>query len=651
MADILVSPGISITETDRSAYAARPLVAGAALIGPTVKGQVNIPTKVTSYNDYVRRFGTLFEIEENNALVQQEFLTSLAAKSYFEQGGDTLLVVRVAPENYFKEAEGTAIITKEVAEIEGEIQTLQVELNKKTTLLEKAMVEDPVDDEKVATLEQEVSTIQGKIETLRKQEGTATSTPFVLRTLSSGAYLNSVSGSTYNASVDERSDGSLVSGSADNLRFEISNVDEETGTFSLTIRRGDDTSKDKIVLESFTNLSLDPNSIDYIAKKIGDQHATIEYDDDEKPYVNVVGDYTNKSAFVYVTEVHNTLNYLCTDGVTVNKDAAGVSFDKYLPASQVGGFYGAEGVVGKNPNMGDSDTADYFENITKSSKFPQAVEPSDYEVAISLLENMDEYQINIVSAPGLLNTNVLGQLISLAETRGDCIAVVDLSDCDDSTKQAAEDAQSQNSSYAATYYPWLQMYSNTGRLVWCPASVVIPGVYVYNDKQAAPWYAPAGLTRGGIQGVVQTRKKLTKAHRDTLYKKNVNPIASFPGSGIVIYGQKTLQKKASALDRVNARRLMIELKKTVKEYASSILFEHNTASVRNSFRAKVEPYLETVVQRNGLYAYKVVIDELNDNDTIDRNEFRCQIYVQPTKVIEFIYIDFTITATGVEFNS
>ena len=146
MADILVSPGISITETDRSAYAARPLVAGAALIGPTVKGQVNIPTRVTSYNDYVRRFGTLFEIEENNALMQQEFLTSLAAKSYFEQGGDTLLVVRVAPENYFKEAEGTTIITKEVAEIEGEIQTLQVELNKKTTLLEKAMVEDPVDD-------------------------------------------------------------------------------------------------------------------------------------------------------------------------------------------------------------------------------------------------------------------------------------------------------------------------------------------------------------------------------------------------------------------------------------------------------------------------------------------------------------------------
>ena len=186
-------------------------------------------------------------------------------------------------------------------------------------------------------------------------------------------------------------------------------------------------------------------------------------------------------------------------------------------------------------------------------------------------------------------------------------------------------------------------------MVWVPASVIIPGIYVYTDHVAAPWYAPAGTVRGSVQGVVQTAKKLIKGNRDILYKKNVNPIATFPGTGIVIYGQKTLQKKASALDRVNVRRLLIELKKRVKDMASGILFELNTAQLRNAFRTKLENYLEVVVQRRGLYGFHVEIDD--SAETIDRNEFRCRIVIQPTKVIEFVYIDFTVTNTGVEFNS
>lgn len=681
MAEVLVSPGISITETDRSAYAARPLVAGAALLGPTVKGQPNIPTRVTSYGDFTRRFGAVFELESGSTKVQQEFLTSIAAKSYFEQGGDSLLVVRVAPEGYFKGANSTRVKSLAEESAEQDLAVAQIEASKAQAAVDQqqaridsasaALAEVGDDPEAHAAAQEALDRETAALEPLNsakaeadevvekaKQsvDSVATDTsmvPFVLKTLSCGAMLNSVAGEEYKSygeeDADERKDGSLVLGSSDNLRFEISSVDPETGTFALVIRRGNDVTKDKAVLESYSNLSLDPNSVNYIAKVIGDQHAAIAFDDDGLPYVDIQGNYTNKSAYVYVADVHNTLNYLCTDGETVNTDATGRSFRDYLPQEQSGGFYGAAGIVGKYTGDKDVD-ADYYEDIRKNSEYPQAVKPSDYDIAISLLENVDEYDINIVSAPGVLNADTVSKVVALAESRGDCIAVVDLSDCDDSTKQAAEDAQSQNSSYAATYYPWLQMYNSVGRLVWCPASVVIPGVYVYNDKQAAPWYAPAGMLRGGVQGVVQTRKKLTKAHRDTLYKKNVNPIGTFPGSGIVIYGQKTLQKKTSALDRVNARRLLIELKKAVKEMASRLLFEHNTPSVRNSFRARLEPYLESVVQRNGLYAYKVVIDELNDADTIDRNEFRCQIYVQPSKVIEFIYLDFTITATGVEFN-
>ena len=276
-----------------------------------------------------------------------------------------------------------------------------------------------------------------------------------------------------------------------------------------------------------------------------------------------------------------------------------------------------------------------------------------YLDAITLMENSDDYQINIISAPGLLgegSMTAIDSLISVATKRGDCIVPVDLVTKDVTMPTVvAEKANKFNSSYAATYWPWLQMYSSTGRLVWVPASVIIPGIYVYTDHVAAPWYAPAGTVRGSVQGVVQTAKKLIKGNRDILYKKNVNPIATFPGTGIVIYGQKTLQKKASALDRVNVRRLLIELKKRVKDMASGILFELNTAQLRNAFRTKLENYLEVVVQRRGLYGFHVEIDD--SAETIDRNEFRCRIIIQPTKVIEFVYIDFTVTNTGVEFNS
>lgn len=598
MAEYLISPGIQITETDKSAIGQRPLVAGAALIGPTPKGPINVPIKVTSYGDYTRRFGTTFMMEESGSVFEQEFLTSLAAKSYFEQGGESLLVTRVSSVTSSK-ATGTDIKTLSAEEESGSITNV-----------------------------------------------------FKLYTISEGAELNSVSGSTYTPATDEREDGSLVKGTKENLRFEIVNVNPDAGTFGLIIRRGDDTTSDKYILESFSGLSLDPNNPNYIAKVIGDQYCEMHVDDEGMPYIDVLGNYSNKSAYVRVEVLKPTLNYFLADGVTPASDKNGISYVHYLPAEQDGGFYGATGTV-----LPANTKCYFYDEINANSTNVQGVNPNDYKNAIDLLYNTDEYEINMISVPGLLGCGANGasamvaNVVSLASTRGDCIAVVDLSDANASAKQAAEDASNTNSSYAATYYPWLQMYNSCGRLVWVPASVVIPGVYVYNDHAAAPWFAPAGMVRGGIQGVTQTKKKLTKAHRDTLYSKNVNPIGTFPGSGIVIYGQKTLQKKASALDRVNARRLLIELKKKVKDMASGLLFEHNTAATRNSFRAKLEPYLESVVQRQGLYAYKVVIDELNDADTIDRNEFRCQIYIQPTKVIEFIYIDFTITATGVEFNN
>ena len=209
-----------------------------------------------------------------------------------------------------------------------------------------------------------------------------------------------------------------------------------------------------------------------------------------------------------------------------------------------------------------------------------------------------------------------------------------------------------NSSYAAAYWPWLQTQSATGKNEFVPASVVIPGVYAFTDGATAPWFAPAGLTRGGIPNVIQAERKLTRSQRDTLYNANVNPIATFPGSGIAVFGQKTLQKAASALDRVNVRRLLITLKKFVSDVSRNLVFEQNTNVTRNRFLAQVNPYLESVVQQQGLYAYRVVMDDTNNtSDVIDRNQLIGQIFIQPAKTVEYVILDFTIEPTGATFGA
>jgi phage tail sheath protein FI len=219
--------------------------------------------------------------------------------------------------------------------------------------------------------------------------------------------------------------------------------------------------------------------------------------------------------------------------------------------------------------------------------------------------------------------------------------------------EAINQAVSRDTSYAATYWPWVKCQDPaTGKQVWLPASTVVPGVYAYNDKVAAPWFAPAGINRGGLNTVSYAKYKLTQANKDSLYDANINPLATLSGEGVVVFGQKTLQKEASALDRVNVRRLLIELKSYIGQLADQIVFEQNTATTRTGFLARVTPYLETIQQKQGLYAFKVVMDDSNNGPAvIDRNQLVGQIYIQPTRTAEFISLDFILMPTGAEFPS
>ena len=208
-----------------------------------------------------------------------------------------------------------------------------------------------------------------------------------------------------------------------------------------------------------------------------------------------------------------------------------------------------------------------------------------------------------------------------------------------------------SSSYCAAYYPWVQIIdATTGNYRYVPPSTVIAGVYHFNDVVGQPWFAPAGLNRGGIDSAVQAYRKLTQGNRDDLYESNVNPIATFPGQGVTVFGQKTTQKKASALDRVNVRRLLINLKKFVANSSRGLVFEQNTTDLRNQFLNTVQPYMEQVQANQGLNAFRVVMDDTNNTpETIDRNQLVGQIFIQPTRTAEFIVLDFVVLPTGATF--
>ena len=270
-----------------------------------------------------------------------------------------------------------------------------------------------------------------------------------------------------------------------------------------------------------------------------------------------------------------------------------------------------------------------------------------YVKAINAVSNPDDFDINLVSAPGVvrrLHSYVFDKVADMVEAREDAFFIGDVTDKDDSIAQAIQEGTSVDSNYVGTYYPWVKTIdSRTNKLTSVPPSVLMPGIYAENDAVAAEWFAPAGLNRGGITGAVSVLNRLTHAERDTLYEGKINPIAQFPGEGIVAFGQKTLQDRASALDRINVRRLLIKVKKYIASTSRYLVFEQNTSQTRGKFLNTVNPYLEGIQQRQGLYAFRVVMDESNNTpDVIDRNILAGAIYLQPTKTAEFIVIDFII---------
>ena len=277
-----------------------------------------------------------------------------------------------------------------------------------------------------------------------------------------------------------------------------------------------------------------------------------------------------------------------------------------------------------------------------------------FNKAINTLANSDEIDLNLIVVPGVnhrLHPSVTNAVLDLCEERADCFYILDGGTLDDSKELVANTTEDDDSSYAATYHPWMKVLdSDTNRYLWVPPSTLMAGVYAFSDAIGAKWYAPAGMDRGSITEAVDTRFRLSQSDRNFLYERSVNPIATFPGGGIVTWGQKTLQRKATALDRINVRRLLIALRKYISSASKYLVFEQNTIATRNRFLNLVNPYLESVQQRSGLAAFRVVMDDSNNTeDVIDRNILYGQIVIQPTKTAEFILLDFDIQRSGATF--
>ena len=855
MAETLISPGVLARENDQSQITSQPIQAGAALVGPTVKGQVNIPKLITTYSEYQANFGTTFDSGSD----EYTFLTSISAYNYFQNGGTSLIVTRVASGSFSSATSSTIFNDQETGDVlvgtnllgswtsggengaafentvtpstsgagtgvvlavtasnvngklvdtadallgsittntvtagadsysvnltdgsgTGAVATVVVtgttaptvtgitvttsgsgyvatdvltipagalgtgqlitgdDITAETAATPIGSVTGPINVAQSstsgagtgATLDVTgdgtptgaiVSVIVNEIGTGYAENDTITvtaadlitagfsgATGDLVVTVSAGMLQNSTAveitliaddifietvgvqvttaGSGYAvgdtltvAAVDMgnpsaplvltlvdadildanaftletigegiimNSDGALASngvltnGTSDNIRWEIVSPNTSSGTFSVIIRQGNDTTRAKSVLESFNNVSLDPKASNYISRIIGDQKQVVRGSGTDV-YLQTSGSYANASRYVRVKSVaYKTPDYL---------DNAGNAKSQYtasIPVAASGAFGDAVGTI-------LTGTGNYYQYIDGNDT--QGLKDGNYTTAFNLLANKDDYKYNIISSPGLYQSgysSILNTLISNTENRGDNIVVLDLEPYASSITAVTSTATAQDTSYAASYWPWCMVTDpDSGQRVWVPASTLIPGVYANNDRTAEAWFAPAGINRGGLGQVLQAERKLTQANRDTLYTGKVNPIATFPGRGVVVFGQKTLQNQASALDRVNVRRLLIALKNYISQISDNLVFEQNTAATRNIFLSQVNPYLESVQQRQGLYAFKVVMNDSNNGpDVIDRNELRGAIYIQPTKTAEFIYLDFNILPTGAEF--
>ena len=381
---------------------------------------------------------------------------------------------------------------------------------------------------------------------------------------------------------------------------------------------------------------------------------------------------SGSSEFTYISGSRKGINSIGTDGpgysltATASNDYKTLldfGYDQFtLPI-----FGGFDGFNIKHP--------DPLYNAGLGTSSPASSGYFTYRQALETIADPEQLDFNLLAVPGLTKESLTQYMIDLCEERRDALAIIDLpavytpfaEDYLDRSARANRDvttianslrARRIDSSYACTFYPWVQTRdANTGQTLWVPPSVAMCGVLGSSEAASAVWFAPAGFNRGGLTDgaagipITNVSQRLSAKERDALYDARINPIASFPSSGIVVMGQKTLQERPSALDRINVRRLVIYLKKQISVLSTQILFEQNVQATWDRFKGLIEPFLANVKTKFGISEYRLILDDTTTTaDLIDQNILYAKIMIKPARAIEFIAIDFIIASTGASFD-
>ena len=739
MAEKIVSPGVFTKENDLSFLQQGVAEIGAAFIGPFKEGPLT-PTIVNSQSEFETLFGA----------VDDTYYTPLAVQSYLREAGSAT-ICRVAGIGGYTET-APLLLTATSGSVSASLGILfNTAVGANGGFVGETLTDlDGGGDFNLSTLGS-ASLDVTDINDIEAVFGTSpfgskeaysygffknTSINFVSATSASVTVLGNqlftfdaqealtptiksqtISGQRYDLFQFE----TLGAGNSANTKVKIgiTNIKAagsvngtDYGTFTVVVRDFADTNKKKNVLETYSNVNLDPNSPNYISRVIGDRKLSIN----SEGKISESGDWVNNSKYIRIQYLNTSAPVQAVPfghakySLPVSASAAigalipsvtfitasatqygGIDLDNntdnaiYLKPIPTGAGVGSNSVFGLDAANGGtlsvgSSLAQFVvafqEGFDGKSPATPIYKGSDivsgnsqgfdlttslssgsvaYAKHIAALSNADEFDINMVVTPGVirrLHTSVVTSVLDMVEERNDCFYIMDSTAVNDAVSLVTTQAGDVDSNMAATYYPWIKTIDvNTNKLISVPPSVLLPGVFAANDRVAAEWFAPAGLNRGGLIGAVSVLNRLTQSEKDTLYEAKVNPIVQFPGQGIVVFGQKTLQDKPSALDRINVRRLLLTVRKYIASTSRYLVFEQNTSTTRNRFLNIVNPYLESIQQRQGLYAFRVVMDDTNNTpDVIDRNIMKGAIYLQPTKTAEFIQIDFNILPTGAAFN-
>lgn len=607
-----LSPGVYTREIDFSYYVKQISTSSCGMVGVAERGPINKPVLVTSWEQFINKFGSY---------VQAGYL-AYAARAFFDNGGSVLYVNRIAhlsdpTDKNSLTAVKSSVTLKDRRAVAAVLETGTAGTDRITWLARQAgvggngitveLVASGTDTPLSVDVSGQAITVNLATDSAGDPASTADQVVAAIAAKSEADAL--VQASSEDTGVVQPAAAANLAGgqdAQDTLRVHAANegvwgdglaVQIEDGTldptagFNIVVRHKGE------VVEVFKDLSMDEAAPNHVELAVNE-----------------------RSEFITVEDLG---------------PSSGSPDDR--PAT--GGF----SLSGGDDGLNGLNDADYIGDPSQHTGF-------------YAFDEIDA--LNMLMAPGVTTANVIHAGITYAENRKDLMLIAEapihlepLETVDFRKGQGMYSHAAFNSSYAALYYPWLEINDPvSGKRKLVPPSGAVAGCYARSDQKTYVWYAPAGIDRGRIFNALSLGYKASRGERDVLYPEGVNVIASFPDSGINIWGQKTLQSQPSALDRVNVRRLMMYIEEAIAESSRFVVFEPNNPQTWRALIRLINPFLQDIKDKGGFYDFAVQCDEeTNTPAVIDRNELVARIFVKPTKTAEFIELNFVLTATGADF--